>query len=80
MRLTCLSSAQALPAVHAAVPSALLLVVGQPHPVLGGRYLEQLQARARQLGLDDAVRFHASYLDEVDMQHLYQVHWLAKCS
>ena len=74
------SGAQALPLIAASVPTVLLVVVGQAHPVLGVHYLEKLQDAARALRVDHLVRFHSSYVPEADLLHLYQARSGALCA
>ncbi len=62
---------EALPKVVEKYPNLLYLVLGGTHPVVrkleGEKYREGLQARVRELGLQDNVRFENRYLDFKDL-------------
>ena len=61
----------AMPAVVAAQPDALYIVLGATHPNLkrqaGEAYREQLMAQARSLGVEDNVRFVDAFVDQPDL-------------
>jgi len=62
---------EALPSVVERYPDLLYIVLGGTHPVVrkheGESYRESLQARVRELGLDDHVAFENRYLDFSDL-------------
>ena len=63
----------ALPAVVAAHPSALFVLVGATHPDLlgtqGEAYRERLAAQAKRLGVADHVRFVDRFVGRVELTH-----------
>ncbi len=62
---------EALPAILERVPDARYVLLGATHPALlaqeGERYREGLAARARQLGVDHALRMANRYVDDGDL-------------
>ncbi|MDI3299074.1 MAG: glycosyltransferase family 4 protein [Bacillota bacterium] len=62
---------EALPELVADFPDLLYLVLGQTHPGIlrqwGESYREMLKARARQLGVEEHVRFVDAYLDDATL-------------
>jgi glycosyltransferase involved in cell wall biosynthesis len=61
----------AMPAILAACPSAVYVVLGATHPNLvmreGEAYREKLQARARELGVDSRVVFFDRFVDQTQL-------------
>lgn len=58
---------EALPAIIKEHPTVLFLIIGKTHPVVikakGEVYREMLQARIKELGLENSVRFVNAYLE-----------------
>ena len=61
----------ALPAIVASCPSAVYIVLGAPHPHVkdeqGEAYRLMLEARARQLGVDEHVMFHDRFVEQDEL-------------
>ncbi|HEY7348367.1 MAG TPA: glycosyltransferase family 4 protein [Ktedonobacterales bacterium] len=66
----------ALPEVLKRHPDALYLVLGETHPELrrhsGESYRELLEARVKELGLQDHVRFYKRYLNRTELVEFLQ--------
>ncbi|MGV3480905.1 MAG: glycosyltransferase [Sphingobium sp.] len=62
---------EAMPAIAAAHPNALYIVLGATHPNLirqqGEAYREQLQARVAELGMSGHVRFIDAFVEQEDL-------------
>ncbi|MHB9130538.1 MAG: glycosyltransferase family 4 protein [Armatimonadota bacterium] len=62
---------QAMPRIVEDYPEALYLILGQTHPVVkqqdGERYRESLKALARQLGVEEHIRFVDKYLTKPEL-------------
>lgn len=62
---------EAMPALIAKYPGLLYLVIGETHPEVrklrGERYRLELQARAKQLGVEEHVRFVDRFLSQQDL-------------
>lgn len=61
----------ALRSIKVSVPSIQLLVAGEPHPVLGKAYLEELQSRVSELGVESLVQFRSRYAPQAELERLY---------
>ncbi len=65
------SAIAAMPAIVAAEPSALYVIVGATHPDMirreGEAYRHRLQARAAELGVGEHVRFVGRFVDAVEL-------------
>ena len=61
----------ALPAIVASCPSAVYIVLGATHPHVkdeqGEAYRLMLEARARQLGVDEHVMFHDRFVEQDEL-------------
>jgi glycosyltransferase involved in cell wall biosynthesis len=66
----------ALPALRAAVPEVLLVIVGQTHPEIlatqGEVYRQSLMAQAEKLGCTDSIRFVNKYLPLDELLEYYE--------
>ncbi len=63
---------EALRRVSVSVPNVLLVVAGEPHPVFGRQYLQQLQALVADLGVDSLVQFRTKFAPQAELERLYQ--------
>ena len=61
----------ALPAIRAAVPGAVLLIAGLPHPRLGAGYVERLRAAAAALGCARWVVFQLAFAPQERVEALH---------
>jgi glycosyltransferase involved in cell wall biosynthesis len=67
---------KALPAILARDNDVVLLIVGATHPHLmrkeGDRYRRELEALAKELGIEPSVRFHHQFVSPADMAHFIE--------
>ena len=62
----------AMPHVASRIPSAVLMIAGEAHPVHGAGYLERLHRAVEELGVQSLVQFKTAYVPQDELHAEYQ--------